>query len=213
MKYFVIFLVLIGFTVHVFAESSEFTVGQVHWLKDSHSADGFAVIQIADPDMNLSSKDIEKFKIHISSDSDSDGITPNVYETGTDTGIFESNIYFSEKPSMGQRLHTLEEDLVIASYEDHTLPPPHSSEEKLKILDSIIIRKTFVNPDGSQNQFIRIDDESFNRQSLQTGETISASGTFAPIIIGSLGSILIVFFIVIYAVKKRTAKKSIEKKK
>ena len=79
--------------------------------------------------------------------------------------------------------------------------------------DSIIIRKTFATPDESQNQFIRIDDESFNRQSLQTGETISASGTFTSIIIGSLGPILIALFIVIYAVKKRTAKKSIEKKK
>jgi len=213
MKYFVIFLVLIGFTVHVFAESSEFTVGQVHWLKDSHSADGFAVIQVTDPDMNLSSKDIEKFKIHISSDSDSDGIIPSVFETGADTGIFESNIYFSEKPSTGQRLHTLEEDLAIASYDDHTLPPPHSSEGKLKILDSIIIRKTLANPDESQNQFMRINDESFNRQSLQTGETISESSTLTAIIMGSLGPILIVLFIVIYAVKKRTVKKSIEEKK
>jgi hypothetical protein len=134
MKYFAIFLVLIGFTVHVFAESSEFTVGQVQWLKDSHSTDGFAVIQVVDPDMNLSSKDIEKFEIRISSSSDSDGITPNVYETGADTGIFESNIYFSEKPPTGQRLHTLEEDLAIASYDDHTLPPPYSSDEKLKSL-------------------------------------------------------------------------------
>ena len=212
MKYFAIFLVLIGFTVSAFAESSEFTVGQVHWLKDSHSADGFAVIQIIDPDMNLSSNDVEKFKIHISSDSDPDGITPNVYETGVDTGIFESNIYFSEKPSTGQRLHTLEEDLAIASYEDHTLPLQHSSDGKLRILDSIIIRKTLVNPDENQNQFMRIDDESFNKQSLQTGEIISASGTFTSIIIGSLGPILILFFIVIYAVKKRMAKKSIEEK-
>ena len=202
---------MIGFTVSAFAESSELTVGQVHWIKDSHSADGFAVIQIIDPDMNLSSNEIEKFKIHISSDSDPDGISPDVYETGVDTGIFESNIYFSEKSSTGQRLHTLEEDLAIASYEDHTLPPPHSSGKKLKILDSIIIRKTLANPDESQNPFMRIGDESFNRQSLQTGETISATGTFTSIIVGSLGPILIIFFIALYAVKKIRAKKNVEK--
>jgi len=68
-------------------------------------------------------------------------------------------------------------------------------------------------PDESQNQFMRINDESLNRQSLQTGETISESGTLTAIIMGSLGPILIVLFIVIYAVKKRTAKKSIEEKK
>lgn len=65
----------------------------------------------------------------------------------------------------------------------------------------------------NENQFIRINDDSFNRQSLQTGETISTSGTFTSLIIGSLGPILIVFFIVIYAVKKRNAKKRIQEKK
>lgn len=65
----------------------------------------------------------------------------------------------------------------------------------------------------NENQFIRINDDSFNRQSLQTGETISTSGTFTSLIIGSLGPILIVFFIVIYAIKKRNAKKRIQENK
>ena len=56
--------------------------------------------------------------------------------------------------------------------------------------------------------FIKIDDPSFSRQSLQTGETISESGTFVSIFVGSLGPILIVLFIVIYAVKKRITKKN-----
>ena len=203
-------LVTIGY---VHAEPPEFTVAKVQWIPDSHSSDGFAAIQVIEPDMNLSSDEIEKFKIHIWSDSDPKGISPDVYETSKDSGVFVSNIYFSSNPSIGQRLHTIEEDLVIASYEDHTLPPSHSSDVKLKILDSIIIRKTLANPDESQNQFMRIDDESFNRQSLQTGETISESGTLTAIIMGSLGPILIVLFIVIYVVKKRMKKKSIEEKK
>jgi len=203
-------LVTVGY---IHAEPFEFTVAKIQWIPDSHSSDGFAAIQVIEPDMNLSPNEIEKFKIHIWSDSDPKGISPIVYETGKDSGVFVSNIYFSEKPSTGQRLHTLEEDLAIASYEDHTLPPLHSSDEKLKILDSIIIRKTLANSDERQNQFMRIDDESFNRQSLQTGETISTTGTFTAIFVGSLGPILIVLFIVIYAVKKRTAKKNIEEKK
>jgi hypothetical protein len=162
--------------------------------------------------INLSSNDIDKFEIHIWSDSDSDGIYPDVYETGRDTGIFESNIYFSEKHSTGQRLRIVEDDLVIASYEDDTLPPSHSSDRKLKILDSLIIRETFINSEGNQG-FFRIDDPSFSRQSLQTGETISESGTLTAMIMGSLGPILIIFFIALYAVKKIRAKKSIEKQK
>jgi len=53
----------------------------------------------------------------------------------------------------------------------------------------------------------------FYWKNLQTGETISPLGTFASIFMSTLGPILIVLFIVIYAVKKRTAKKSIEEKK
>jgi len=201
-------LVTIGY---VHAEPPEFTVAKVQWIPESHPYDGFAAIQVIEPGMNLSPDEIEKFKIRIWSDSDPEGISPDVYETSKDSGVFVSNIYFSEKPSTGQRLHTIEEDLVIASYEDHTLPASYA-DDSLEILDSMIIRKTLVNPDESQNQFMRIDDESFNRQSLQIGETISESGTLTAIIMGSLGPILIIFFIVIYAVKKRMAKKSMEKK-
>lgn len=195
-------------TYRISGDSKDNNVGTVNWLAENHSNNGHVAIQVIDSDMNQNPDEIEKFKIHIWSDSDPNGITPNVYETDVDTGVFQSNIYFSEKPSTGQRLHTLEEDLAFASYEDYTLPLS-SDTEKLSVLDSMIIQKTFVNPDENQS-FIRIDDPSFTRQSLQTEETISTSGTFTSIIIGSLGPILIVFFIVIYAIKKRrekTAKK------
>jgi hypothetical protein len=200
-------LVTIG---HIHAEPLEFTVAKVQWIPDSHSSDGFAAIQVIEPDMNLSPNEIEKFKIRIWSDSDPEGISPDVYETGKDSGVFVSNIYFSPNHSTGQRLHTLEEDLVIASYEDHTLPASYA-DEKLEILDSVIIRKTLANPDENQS-FFRVGDPSFVRQSLQTGETISTTGTFTSIIVSSIGPILIVLFIVIYAVKKRM-KKNIEEKK
>jgi len=59
--------------------------------------------------------------------------------------------------------------------------------------------------------FFKVDD-LFYWQNLQTGETISPLGTFVSIFVNTLGPILIVLFIVIYAVKKRM-KKSIEEKK
>ena len=77
-------------------------------------------------------------------------------------------------------------------------------EEEYVLQDGLCIRNT---------GFVRIDDPSFSRQSLQTGEAISESGMFTSIIIGSLGPILIVFFIIIYAVKKRNSKKNIKEEK
>jgi len=141
-------LVAIGF-IHA---ESEFTVAKVQWIPDSHPSDGFAAIQVIEPDMNLSPDEIEKFKIYIWSDSDPKGISPDVYETSKDSGVFVSNIYFSSNPSIGQRLHTLDEDLVIASYEDHTIPTSYD-DDSLEILDSMIIRKTFANPDENQDLF------------------------------------------------------------
>jgi len=57
-----------------------------------------------------------------------------------------------------------------------------------------------------ENPNIRVDDPSFFRKSMQTGETITVEGHLAAIIIEGLGTILIIVFIVIYAIKKRIRK-------
>ena len=56
----------------------------------------------------------------------------------------------------------------------------------------------------AQNENIRVEDDSFKRQSLQSGENFTILGQFTAVIIDELGKILIVLFIVIFAVKKRT---------
>ena len=60
--------------------------------------------------------------------------------------------------------------------------------------------------DNSSNSFFRVGDEFYIWQNLQTGETITTEGTLTAIIIEGLGAILIVAFIVIYAIKKRRSK-------
>jgi len=55
----------------------------------------------------------------------------------------------------------------------------------------------------TENPNILVDDPSFLRESLQTGETITTQGTFTVMVIEGLGAILIVVFIVIYAIKKK----------
>ena len=69
------------------------------------------------------------------------------------------------------------------------------------------MEKTFVNAQKDPN--IRIDDSSFTRQNLQTGETIP--NIQVPIIIESLGAALIIMFIIVYAVKKKRKKIESEK--
>jgi hypothetical protein len=55
----------------------------------------------------------------------------------------------------------------------------------------------------AQNESIRVEDDSFERQNLLTGEIFTMEGNLTAIIIDGLGAILIVLFIIIYAVKKR----------
>ncbi|MDH3312385.1 MAG: hypothetical protein OEM28_04455 [Nitrosopumilus sp.] len=66
---------------------------------------------------------------------------------------------------------------------------------------------TFGESSDENQYFFKVGD-LFYWQNLQTGETISASGTFTSIFVSSLGPILIVLFIVFYAIKKRIPKKN-----
>lgn len=53
----------------------------------------------------------------------------------------------------------------------------------------------------AQNPNIRIEDPTFTPQDFRTGETLS--NPEVAIVIESLGAVLIVLFIVIFAIKKR----------
>lgn len=190
-----------------------YSVGQIEWFAFGiQSQIPVYRIQVTDNDMNLDSNTIDKFKIRIWSDSDPVGIMITLYETESDSGIFDSLVYFSEDISTGQRLRTYDGDEATAKYDDHTLPSSYTGTT-LEILDTLTIYYPITNPLERQNEFIRIEDDTFNRQSLQTGETITESGALTSLIIGSLGPIIIVFFVVLYALKKIRAKRNIKKKK
>ena len=130
-------------------------------------------------------------------------------KTEKNSGIFDGLVYFSEDISNGQRLRTYDGDIATAIYEDFTLPLSHTVP-KLEISDTVTIYYPITNSLEKQNSFIRVNDETFSRQLLQTGETIPESGVLTSIIIQSLGPILIVLFIVIYAIKKIKTKKNIK---
>ena len=184
-------------------------IGKVLLEKKSYQDNDSAKVQVTDPDMNWNPNEIDKFKVDAWSDSDPAGVSLSVRETGKNTGVFESLVYFSNESSMGQRLHTIEGDSVIVEYEDHTLPNPYTPADELGIKDRAIIR----NPPSEYDQdgnLIRIQDPDFKPQNFQTAETLS--NPLVIILIQSIGAILIVIFIILYAIKKRM-KKSIEKKK
>ena len=71
------------------------------------------------------------------------------------------------------------------------------------LLQLLAFDQTFAQ---GQNPNMQVEDPSFFRESMQTGETITVGGNLTAIIIEGLGTILIIVFIVIYAIKKRMRK-------
>ena len=109
-------------------------VGEVQWSEPSYRINDYAQIRVIDPDMSVSSDEIDVFDIQIWSDSDTKGIQIPVYETGTNTGIFEGLVCFSKGGSSEMGLLNVSEgDDVTAGYTDTTLPEPNGPNDKLII--------------------------------------------------------------------------------
>lgn len=178
------------------SDLTKFHTAQIRWYDANfhNLTDSFAKkIQVTDQDMNQDMTKTETISVSIWSDSDSEGITVPAYETGKDTGIFESVIYFAEKPSIGQRINVDVGDLVTAQYTDFTV----SDADKAQVSDTLVV-KGFSRENDSN---FRVDDPNFARQDLFRGETIP--NDFVLQMFQSIGAGLIVLFIVVYAIKKR----------
>lgn len=199
----VLFLIFsVSFSVIMFNTSfadDDFFSGKIMWDEANfhNLMDSFAKkIQVIDHDMNQNSTMIEKISVQIWSDTDQKGITVSAYEIGKDAGIFESLVYFAEKPSSGQRISVTVGDKVTAKYSDHTA----DGTNKIDMTDSLIVKGFERENDAN----FRVDDPTFDRQHFQTGETIP--NIFAIQIIEGLGAGLIILFIIIFAVRRRQKK-------
>jgi len=112
----------------------QWNTGQIQWLEQNYQLNEQGILQIIDPDMNLSPKAIDKFETSVWSDSDSGGTKIAMTETGKDTGIFQGNVYFTtESKSSGERLHVTSGDTITGEYVDRTLPYPHSPSDEVRL--------------------------------------------------------------------------------
>lgn len=139
MKYFAIFLVLIGFIGTAFAEPFDSTVAEIRWAEASFpSHDGTkATVIVTDHDMNKHPNVIDYVWIEVHSDSDRNGFKLTLFETDFDSGIFEGDVVFVENPpSDSGFIHTVEGDTITAKYVDTNFPPDYVSD-----LGNIVVSK------------------------------------------------------------------------
>ena len=172
---------------------------KIKWDKPSYLPDDVGTIQVIDKDMNNDNRKIDSFDVHVWSDIDHQGIQLVMTEIGQDSGIFEGTVYFTTvDESSGKRL--LVEDAV------------HSNHKKNYDFSRIIYEPKLTDEQICEEGHSLVDGicmpnsiwDSSDFRGLQTGETIANHEV--AIILESLGAGLIVFFIVVFAVKKRRKK-------
>ena len=110
-------------------------IGEVEWLKPSHTVSDTGTVRVIDPDMNWNADVIDRFEINVRSESEPVGITLIVTESAESSGIFEGTVTFtSTGRSTGEQLRVAQGDVITASYEDNTLPRPYSTTDSQEIM-------------------------------------------------------------------------------
>ena len=128
-----------------------------------YSLDETSRVQVTDPDLNLNPRTLDRIKVGVSSDSDKAGIQVNAIETAEESGIFDATISFvHDSASSGDRLFAVPGDSIYATYEDRTLPSPHSASGDLKIEDSAEVYSSVLPTERMKNSAISLSDSNGN---------------------------------------------------
>ena len=128
-----------------FINNSAGTVGTLTWKLPNHTVTDDALLQIVEPDLNTNNNIIDNFRVNVWSDSDSEGISLNVIETGNNTGVFEGIVRFTTSgKSNGHVLLVSFGGTVTAKYEDQSLPLQYDAFDKLEILAITTITTTHI---------------------------------------------------------------------
>lgn len=155
MKYFVIFLILIGFiglahahhdgtlhpTPNVDMAKEQFTLATLEWSQLNYRMDNgtdTAKVIVIDPDMNKISSYVDTLNVSVFSDSFQEGIFLKLYETEKNSGIFERTFTLSEKRSAPSVLYVSFGDTATVTYTDTTLPSDNPFSEIVMMETTLI---------------------------------------------------------------------------
>ena len=109
-------------------------IGEISFSDSSVSPGGSTIVQLIDGDLDVDPDVIDTTTASVWSDSDSGGISITLHETDEDTGVFETEIFFtSEDKSTGSLLRVSEGDTVTTEYVDATLPEPYEQSDSLTL--------------------------------------------------------------------------------
>ena len=92
-----------------------------------------AKIRLIEPDNNVDSNSIDNTSVLIFSDSDPQGQSVSVIETGKNTGIFEGNIKLTFDKTTEEQIYVSDGDTVTAEFVDLTLPFSYKGQKEITV--------------------------------------------------------------------------------
>lgn len=150
MKPILLFVIVPMFGImayNAYAESemiakNDYHIGTAEWIDRCNMVGSASTVKITDYDMNKHPKKIEQFDIVVWSDSDNRTVSYTVVETGNNTGIFNSDVFFtSYDGSPGKRIRAFPDNTVYVKYVDHTLP---NDDKKIEVIDAFVMLELSV---------------------------------------------------------------------
>ena len=116
-------------------------IGDVRMSKPMYLPGEEVTVRVIDGDMSVSRDGLDEFQVRAWSDSDREGITVTVRETGSNSGVFEGRFATGDGRSCQEEsaLKATDGDTVYAEYVDETLPDPYSGNDSVGITSSALI--------------------------------------------------------------------------
>ncbi len=154
-------------------------LGEIRFLEANFISSKTAQIRVIDLDMNLNPERLDQIPVRISSDSDIAGIEVDAIETSERSGVFITNISFSQTlPSSVSRLFAIPGDSIYAKYDDHTLPRPYTISDNIEITTIGKLESSIPPTERIKNSQIILSDSFGNElNSFSTHNQIQIVGT------------------------------------
>jgi len=119
--------------------------GIIQFSKDTFLLNDLIQIRVIDSDLNLNPEIIDTVTIEVFSNSDASGLLVTAIETSERSGDFISTFSLSQSTLSGNRLYAIPGDMIIAKYNDHTLPKPFSKSDS-QYIETFAAIDYFISP-------------------------------------------------------------------
>jgi hypothetical protein len=119
--------------------------GIIQFSKDTFLLNDLIQIHVIDSDLNLNPEIIDTVTIEVFSNSDASGLLVTAIETSERSGDFISTFSLSQNTLSGNKLYAIPGDMIIAKYNDHTLPKPFSKSDS-QYVETFATIDYFISP-------------------------------------------------------------------